>query len=131
MILNVFLLHFLLFPWLFPSYMIDDLPTSCLPVSLLARSQSCTVHVSLAFIFPSCFRSSYLPFPWYIRSQYFPQYVFAISPHPYQFNRLSAIIFQACTTLVVPRLCSFLTLFWHGTLNVLLLMLQLLTVILC
>ena len=74
-----------LFLWLFPSCrvagMTDDLSSPHRPVRLLARSQSSTFQISLTCVFPSCFRSSSLPFPWYIRSQYFPQYVFTISPH--------------------------------------------------
>ena len=61
--------------------MTGDLPTPCHPVRLLARSQPSAFQVSLAYVFPSCFRSSSLPFPWYIRPQHFPQYVFFISPH--------------------------------------------------
>ena len=79
------LLTYLLFLWLFPSCrvagMTDDLSSPHRPVRLLARSQSSTFQISLTCVFPSCFRSSSLPFPWYIRSQYFPQYVFTISPH--------------------------------------------------
>ena len=73
------------FPWLFLSYMVrgmtDDLPTPCHPIHLLARSLSSTFHVLLASVFPSCFRSFSLPFPWCIHSQHFPQYVFFIAPH--------------------------------------------------
>ena len=39
------------------------------------------IKVSLARVFPSCFRSPFLPFSWIICSQHFPQYVFAISRH--------------------------------------------------
>ena len=46
---------------------------------LLARSQSSTFQISLTCVFPSCFRSSSLPFPWYFRPQHFPHYVFFIS----------------------------------------------------
>ena len=35
----------------------------------------------LSRIFPCCFRSSSLPFPWHICPQHFPQNVFFISPH--------------------------------------------------
>ena len=80
-----YLLTYLLFLWLFPSCrvagMTDDLSSPHRPVRLLPRSQSSTFQISLTRVFPSCFRSSSLPFPWYIRSQYFPQYVFTISPH--------------------------------------------------
>ena len=73
------------FLWLFPSCrvagMTDDPSSPRRHVRLLARSQSSTFQISLTRVFPSCFRSSSLPFPWYIRSQYFPQYVFTISPH--------------------------------------------------
>ena len=79
---NVLLLLFL---WFFPSCRVagitDDLSSPHRPVRLLARSQSSTFQISLTRVFPSCFRSSSLPFPWYIRPQHFPQYVFAISPH--------------------------------------------------
>ena len=37
-------------------------------------------QVTLDCIFPSYFRSSSLPFPWYIRPKHFPQCVFFISP---------------------------------------------------
>ena len=82
---NVTILTFLLFLWLFPSCRVagitDDLSSPHRPVRLLARSQSSTFQISLTRVFPSCFRSSSLPFPWYIRPQHFPQYVCAISPH--------------------------------------------------
>ena len=87
--------------------MTDDLSSPYRPVRLLARSQSSTFQISLTRVFPSCFRSSSLRFPWYIRPQHFPQYVFAISPHH---NFLSVIFLEACATLVVPRMCSFLIL---------------------
>ena len=56
------------------------------------------------------FRSSC--FPWFIHPQLVPQYLFFISPHhnPYRFSRLSVTILEACVTLVVPRMCSFLIL---------------------
>ena len=61
-------------------------------------------------VFPSCFQSASLPFPWYIHSQHFPQYVFfvlIISP-----SHQSSLrdLLEACVTLVVPRMCSFLIL---------------------
>ena len=61
--------------------MTDDLSSPHRPVRLLARSQPSTLQISLSCVFPSCFRSSPLPFPWYICPQHFPQYVFAIFPH--------------------------------------------------
>ena len=61
--------------------MTDDLSSPHRLVRLLARSQSSTFQISLTCVFPSCFRSSSLHFPWYISPQHFPQYVFAISPH--------------------------------------------------
>ena len=71
----IFLLHIALSisspalrPVLFMSYrvagMTADLPSPHRPVRLLTRSQTSTFHVSLARVFPSCFRSSSLPFPW-------------------------------------------------------------------
>ena len=48
---------------------------------ILARSQRSTFQVSLARVFPSCFRSPYLHCPGYIRPQHFPQCVFFISPY--------------------------------------------------
>ena len=82
---SLLLLLLLLFLWLFPSCRVAgiacDLSSPHRPVRLLARSQSSTFQISLTRVFPSCFRSSSLPFPWYIRPQHFPQYVFAISPH--------------------------------------------------
>ena len=56
----------------------NDLSSPHRPVRLLARSQSSTFQISLTRVFPSGFRSSSPPFPWYIRPQHFPQYVFAI-----------------------------------------------------
>ena len=67
---------YIVFLWLFPSSRVagitGDLSSPHRPVRLLARSQSSTFQISLTLVFPSCFRSSSLPFP---------QYVFAISPH--------------------------------------------------
>ena len=59
-----------------------------------------------------CCRSSSLPFPWYIRPQHFPRYVFAISPHhmPVPVQSSLGDVLEACATLVVPRMCSFLIL---------------------
>ena len=42
-----------------------DLPTLCRPVHLRVNSQT-SIQVSSAGIFPSCFRSFYILFPWYI-----------------------------------------------------------------
>ena len=97
--------------------MTDDLSSPHRPVRLLARSQSSTFQISLTCVFPSCFRSSSLPFPWYICPHHFPQGVFAISPHhmPVPDQSLSVIFLEACTTLVVPRMCSFLILSLHVT----------------
>ena len=61
--------------------MTDYLSSPHRPVRLLARAQSSSFQISLTRVFPSCFRSSSLPFPWYICPQHFPQYVFSISPH--------------------------------------------------
>ena len=67
----------LLFPWRFQSRRVAgvtaDLPSPHRPVRLLTHSQSNTFQVSLTCVFPLCLRSSSLPFPWYIRSQHFPQ----------------------------------------------------------
>ena len=75
----VHLLLLLLFLWLFPSCRLagitGDISSPHRPVRLLARSHSSTFQISLTRVFPSCFRSSSLPFPWYIRPQHFPQYV--------------------------------------------------------
>ena len=69
--------RYLLFLWLFPSCrvagMTDDLSSPHRPVRLLARSRSSTLQISLTCVFPSCFRSSSLPFPWYIRPQHIRQ----------------------------------------------------------
>ena len=82
------------------------------PVRLLARSQSRTLQISLACVFPSCFRSSSLPFPWYICPQHFPQYVFAISHHHMPVPDQSSLsdLFGSLRHFVVPRMCSFLIL---------------------
>ena len=94
--------------------MTDDLSSPYRPVRLLARSQSSTFQISLTRVFPSCFRSSPLPFPWYIRS-HLNTFLSMYSPSllitcPYQLNLLSVIFLEACATLVVPRMCSFLIL---------------------
>ena len=69
--------------WLFPSCtvagMTADLPTPHRSVHLLVCSQPNAFQVSLAHVFPSCFRSSSLPFPWCNHPQRFPQYVFFIT----------------------------------------------------
>ena len=92
--------------------MTDDLSSPHRPVRLLARSQSSTFQISLTRVFPSCFRSSSLPFPWYICPQNVPQYVLAISPHHMPVPDQSSLgdLLEACATLVVPRMCSFLIL---------------------
>ena len=106
----------LLFLWLFPSCRVagitDDLSSPHRPVRLLARSQSSTFQISLTRVFPSCFRSSSLPFHWYIRPQHFPPYVFAISPHhmPVPVQSSLGDLFGSLRHLVVPRMCSFLIL---------------------
>ena len=99
--------------------MTDDLPSPHRYVRLLARSQPSTFQVSLACVFPSCFRSSSLPFPRNIHSQHFPQYVFFIfiSPHHMPVpvhSSLGDIVLEACATLVVPRMFSFLVLSFFG-----------------
>ena len=101
------------FPVAFP-IMTDDLPSPHRHVRLLARSQPSALQFSLAPVFPSCFRSSFLPFPWNIHSRHFPQYVLFISPH-HQFMCLYVVFLAACVTLVVPRMCSFLVLSLHVT----------------
>ena len=60
--------------------------------------------------FHRVFRSSC--FPWFIRPWHVPQYLFFIFPHhnPYRFSRLSVTILEACVTLVVSCMCSFLIL---------------------
>ena len=82
------------------------------PVRLLARSQSSTFQISLTRVFPSCFRSSSLLFPGISALNTF---LSMCSPSllitcPYQINLLSVIFLEACATLVVPRMCSFLIL---------------------
>ena len=82
---NIDLIVLFFFLWLFPSCrvagMTDDLSSPHRPVRLLARSQSSTFQILFTCVFPSCFRSSSLPFLLYICPQHFPQCVFAISPH--------------------------------------------------
>ena len=115
-IAQALLLIFFLFLWLFPSCrgagMTDYLSAPHRPVRLLARSQSSTFHILLTRVFQPCFRSSSLPFPWYIRPQHFPQYVFAISPHhmPVPVQSSLGDLLEACATVVVPRMSSFLIL---------------------
>ena len=114
------LLH--LFSWLFSSCtvagMTADLPSPHRPVRLLARSQPSTFQVSLACVFPSCFPSSSFPFPWFIRSQHFPQYVFAISPHhmPVPVHAsLGDLFINLRHSLIVPWMCSFMFMSLHFT----------------
>ena len=92
--------------------MTDDLSSPHRPVRLLARSQSSTFQISLTCVFPSCFRSSALPFPGISALNTFlsmcsPSFLITC---PYQINLLSVIFLEACATLVVPRMCSFLIL---------------------
>ena len=110
-----------LFLWLFPSCrvagMTDALSSPHRPVRLLARSQSSTFQISLTRVFPSCFRSSSLPFPWYIRPQHFPQCVFAIALHhmPVPVQSSLGDLFVSLRHSVVPRMCSFLILYLRVT----------------
>ena len=73
------------FPCLFPSCRVAGktvyLSSPHRPARLLGRSQPSTFQVSLARVFQSYFRPSSLSFPWYIRSEYFPLYVFFISSY--------------------------------------------------
>ena len=110
-------------PGFFPSHtsrvvgMTADLLSPHHPVRLLARSQPSTFQVSLTRVYPSCFRSSFLPFP----SASILNIFFTVVSSSlliiclYQFNHLSVIFLQACATLVVPGMCSFLILSLHVT----------------
>ena len=88
----------------------DDLSSPHRPVRLLARSQSSTFQISLTCVFSSGFRSSSLPGISALNT-----FLSMCSPSllitcPYQINLLSVIFLEACATLVVPRMCSFLIL---------------------
>ena len=76
----------------------------------LASPRQLSAQFFASLVFPSCFQLYSLPFRWYFLPQYFPQYLFFVFPHhmPELFNRLSVIFLEACTTLVVPPMCSFL-----------------------
>ena len=79
--------------------MTDNLPTPCRPVHLLVRSQSSTFQVSLAFIFPSCFPSSYLSSLCVLRLS---------SSHARTSLIVSPRSFWEPASLIVPRMCLFL-----------------------
>ena len=106
----------LLFPWLLLSYrfagMTDDLPFPCCPVRLLTRSQSNAFQIVLARIFPSCFLSSLFLFPGIsILNTSLSMCSSSLDiTCPYQFNHLSVIFQDTCSTLIVPLMCSFLIL---------------------
>ena len=107
----------LLFLWLFPpaelAAMVVDRLFPVSPVSFIALSQSYSLHVPLAHTLPPCLLYPCLPFP---------GIAFAITvitttwsssilmTCPYHFSLLSVIFLDACTTFVVPRMCSFLIL---------------------
>ena len=79
---------------------------------LLARPQSSTFQISFTRVFPSCFGRPLFLFPGISAFKTFPS---MCSPSvlitcPCQFNLHSVIFLEACATLVVPRMCSFLIL---------------------
>ena len=86
-------------------------PFVALSITSLALSPD-VFPVSLDCICPSYFRSSSLHFPWYIRTKHFLNVCSSslLVTCPYQFDIPSVIFLEACTTLVVPRKCSFLIL---------------------
>ncbi len=88
-------------------------PFVALSITSVALSPE-VFQVSLDCIFPTCFRSSSLPFPCIFVLNTFLSVCFSslLVTCPYQFDILSAIFLEACTTLVVPRKCSFLILSW-------------------
>ena len=112
---------YLLFLWPFPSCrvtgMTDDLSSPHRPVRLLARSQFSTFQISLTRVFPSFFGRPLFLFPGISALNTF---LSMCSPSllitcPYQINLLSVIFLEACATLVVPRMCSFLILSFRVT----------------
>ena len=61
-------------------------------------------HVLLFSRWHAFFHLDFGPFSFYIHPQHFPQYVFFISPYTFP------DLLEACATLVVPQMCSFLIL---------------------
>ena len=112
------ILTYLIFLWLFPSCRVagitDDLSSPHCPVRLLSRSQSGTFQLSS---FHLVFGRSLFLFPGISALKTF---LSMCSPSlivtcPYQFNIFSDIFLEACATLVVPLMCSFLILSLHVT----------------
>ena len=106
----------LLFLWLFPSSgvaaMVVDRLFQVSPVSFIALSHSYSLHVPLAHILPPCLWSPSLPFPGiaFVITLLTTLSSSILMTCPYHFSLLSVIFLDACTTFVVPRMCSFLIL---------------------
>ena len=112
----------LLLPWLFPSYkvacMTDDLPKYFMSPSLSPRPFSVEYFSSIV--------AAHLSHLVFDRRLIFLSAIFVLSmcsssllnTCPYEFNRLSVMFLEACATLVVPRMCSFLILSLHLTLHI-------------
>ena len=88
------------------------------PVHHLARSQSRNFPSLVGLHISNLFSVVLSSFSLYIRPKHFPQCgcsSFLLVTCPYQFDIPSVILLEACTTLVVPRKCSFLILSLHVT----------------
>ena len=98
--------------------MTDDLPTPCRPVHLLPSSVQYFSgwHALFHLVFG---RPLFVFLDMAILNA--PPSMCSSSPFimcPYQFNRLSVIVLETCTTLVVPLMCSFLILSLRVTLHI-------------
>ena len=106
--------HLLLFLWLFPSSgvaaMVVDRLFPVSPVSFIALSQSYSLHVPLAHILSPCLWSHISPGIAFVITLSTMWSSSILMTCPYHFSLLSVIFLDACTTFVVPRMCSFLIL---------------------
>ena len=127
----LFILLFIMFPLLFPSCrptnnwvagMTGDLPTPCRPVHHLVRSQSSTfpslvgLYLSILFsvVLSSCSLVYKIDKITFISNTTYMSAVNTflstcssslLTTCPCQFNIRSVIFLEACTALVVPRIC--------------------------
>ena len=107
------LLLLLLLPWLVPSSGVagiaDDLIPPCCPVCRVVLFQPHFCHVSLAASFHLRFGRPLLLFPGISTSNILLTMCssFILLTWPYHFSRFSVIFLDACTTPVVPLMCSF------------------------
>ena len=105
----------LLFPWLFPSCRVTSMTgdhRTPSPRPLSVQYFSSLIGTRLCILFSVVLFSFSL-----VCSGHFPQYVFFISLHhmPVPVQSSFGDLFEACASLVVPRMCSFLILSLHVT----------------